>query len=134
MLCMEECIMNYIKFFVKYLRSGHRCNGEMYIKHLKKRGMRIGEGTTLFNPETTLIDETTPYMISIGKNVQITGGVTILSHDYGWSVLKANYGDILGSIRPVTIGDNVYIGMNTIVLGGGKDRKQCYSWSKFTCI
>ena len=42
----------------------------------------------------------------------------ILSHDYGWAVTKAVYGDVLGSVRTVTIGDNVYIGMNAIILAG----------------
>ena len=44
--------------------------------------------------------------------------MVILSHDYGWAVTKAVYGDVLGSVRPVTIGDNVYIGMNAIILAG----------------
>lgn len=34
--------------------------------------------------------------------------------------MKAVYGDVNGSIRPVTIGDNCYIGMNTIILAGSQ--------------
>lgn len=59
-------------------------------------------------------------MLTIGRNCQITGGVTVLTHDYGWSILKAVYGEVLGSVRPVYIGDNVYIGMNAIILAGTK--------------
>lgn len=36
-------------------------------------------------------------MISIGDDVQITSGVTILSHGFDWSVLKGTYGEVLGS-------------------------------------
>lgn len=66
--------MKYLKKLIKYFRAGNRSNGELYLRHLRKKGMRIGEGTILFNPETTLIDETSPFMITIGKNAQITGG------------------------------------------------------------
>lgn len=36
-------------------------------------------------------------MICIGNDVQITAGVTILSHGFDWSVLKGVYGEVLGS-------------------------------------
>lgn len=110
--------MNYIRKIANYLVYGYKCSGKLYLNHLRKIGMRIGEGTIFFNPKTVLIDESDPFMIKIGKNVQITGGVTILSHDYGWSVTKVVYGDILGSVRPVMIGNNVYIGMNSMILAG----------------
>ena len=99
---------------------GYKYNGKMYLKHLRNKGMRIGSGTVLFNAKMTTIDESDPQMIIIGKNVQITGGVVILSHDYGWAVTKAVYGDVLGSVRPVSIGDNVYIGMNAMILAGSR--------------
>ena len=51
---------------------------------------------------------------------KLRGGGVILSHDYGWSVTKAVYGDVLGSVRPTTIGDNVYMGMNAMILAGAK--------------
>ena len=58
-------------------------------------------------------------MISIGNHVRITEGVKILTHDYSWSVLKGLKNDqggaILGSSGHVVIGDNVFIGMNTII-------------------
>ena len=97
---------------------GYKCSSKMYLNHLRKKGMHIGEGTKLFSSDTITIDEQIPQMISIGRNVQITGGGTILTHDYGWAVTKGVYGDVLGSVRPVTIGDNVYIGMNAIILAG----------------
>lgn len=50
--------------------------------------------------------------------MQITRGVIILTHGYDWSVLKGVYGDILGSSGKVKIGDNVFIGMNAIILKG----------------
>ena len=40
---------------------------------------------------------TRPWLIDIGNDVQITDGVTLLTHGYDWAVLKGVYGDILGS-------------------------------------
>lgn len=65
--------------------------------YLRKLGMSIGVGTTIFDPFNVFIDPSRPYLIDIGDNVQITRGVTILTHGFDWSVLKAKYGDILGS-------------------------------------
>jgi maltose O-acetyltransferase len=67
----------------------------------------------------TQVDEQYPWMITIGNHVRITQGVIILTHDYSWSVLKkAKFGAILGASGKVTIGDNVFVGMNAIILGG----------------
>lgn len=57
-------------------------------------------------------------MIEIGKDVKITRGVTILTHGYDWSVLAGLYNVVLGSGGKITIGDNVFIGMNTTILKG----------------
>ena len=113
---------------IKKMIYRERAYSETYVKHLRQIGVKIGEGTKFIDPKTTLIDETRPWMISIGKACCITGGVTVLTHDYGWSVIKAVYGDVIGSVGKVTIGDNVYIGMNSTILGGGTDWQQCNRW------
>ena len=59
-------------------------------------------------------------MVKIGNNVTITPGVVLLTHDYAWSVIKAVYGEVIGNARPVSIGDNVFVGMGTFILGGSK--------------
>lgn len=107
-----------LKKWLKRLIFGHKADSEIYIRHLRKQGMRIGEGTQIFDPRRSFIDETRPWMVEIGKNVQITRGVTVLTHGYDWSVLKGVYGCVLGSCGKVTIGDNVFIGMNAILLKG----------------
>ena len=62
-----------------------------------------------------------PWLISIGDNSKITHGVIILTHDYSWAVLKklpGKEGNVLGALSPVTIGKNVFIGMNAIITRG----------------
>lgn len=114
--------MNSIKEKLKYIRDrivwSDKATSHTLIKRLKNKGMIIGEGTIFFSPKDAEIDETRPYLIHIGKNVQIARNVTIVTHGYDWSVLKSKYGEILGSARPVSIGNNVFIGMNTTILGG----------------
>ena len=70
---------------------------------------------TLLPPPKTLIDETRPYLIQIGNRVTITEGCKILTHGFDWSVLKVLYGDVIGSGRKVSIEDNCFIGVNTII-------------------
>lgn len=96
----------FIVKYLKILKYGIRYSSDSYIKHLKKIGINIGNRTTIFDPHSTIIDESRPWLIKIGDDVQITAGVTILTHGYDWSVLKSVYGEILGS-------------------SGGGDRKQC---------
>lgn len=49
---------------------------------------------------------------------KLQGGVTILTHGYDWSVLKGVYSEVLGSSGAVSIGDNVFIGMQSTILKG----------------
>ena len=108
----------WLKETYRKLKYGIRYSSETYISYLKKIGMQIGCRTTIFDPRSTIIDETRPWMISIGNDVQITAGVTILSHGFDWSVLKSVYGEVLGSAGGVKIGNNVFIGMHTTILKG----------------
>lgn len=61
-----------------------------------------------------------PYLITIGKNVEITAGVVFITHDgAAWSLRnideKYKTLDVFG---PIKIGDNVFIGNNAIILPG----------------
>ncbi len=114
-----------IKRFIKKLIFGPNADSESYVKWLREIGAEIGDGTVVFDPRNTIIDITRPYLINIGKNVQITSGVTILTHGYDWSVLKGLYGEVLGSAGEVVIGDNVFIGMHSTILKGVKIGKNC---------
>ena len=108
----------WIKRIIKKIIYRERAYSDTYVEYLRRIGVEIGDGTTFIDPKTTTIDETRPWMISIGEACCITGGVTVLSHDYGWSVIKAVYGDVIGSVGKVSIGNNVYIGMHSTILSG----------------
>lgn len=85
---------------------------------LESQGIQVGKGTIFYGPETMQIDRSRPYLLTIGEYCKITSGVTILTHDYSRSVLRRAYGEVIGEGRRTTIGNNVFIGMNAIILMG----------------
>ena len=110
-----------IKDIYRKLPFGHKATSEDYVNYLRSLGMSIGEDVFFYAPLKTLVDTQYPWQISIGNHVKITQGVILLTHDYSWSVMKrvesdGQRGCILGASGNLTIGNNVFIGMNAIVL------------------
>ncbi|MDX9847989.1 MAG: acyltransferase [Tenuifilaceae bacterium] len=56
-----------------------------------------------------------PYLITIGNNVTITRGVCFVNHDGGAAIFRNQYPN-LNVYGRITVGDNVFIGINTIIL------------------
>ena len=81
-----------INKIIRRLFYGNKADSKAYIEYLRGLGMKIGEETTIYVPTKTQIDITRPWLITIGSNVKITEGVTILTHGFDWSVLKGVYG------------------------------------------
>lgn len=103
---------------IKKLILGYRASSDVYINFLRKQGIEIGNNVRIYRPFNTTIDFQNPHLLTIGNDVQITGPVTILTHDYSWSVLKKKYGYIYGNQRKTEIGNNVFIGWGATILGG----------------
>jgi len=91
---------------------------DRYIKKLRRLRVRRGEDVVFQHPGKTSVDLSRPYLISIGNNVIITTGVHILTHDFTWMVLREIHRRPCGSAGGVDIGNNVFIGMNAIILKG----------------
>lgn len=91
---------------------------EEFCQHLRSCGVKIGQNCRIFDTQNIMIDTQNPHMLSLGDNVRLTRGVIILTHDYSWSVCAGVYGECLGGVGSVTIGSNVFIGMNSIILKG----------------
>ena len=87
---------------------------------LRASGIQVGEGTIFYDPNSMSIDRQRPWMLKIGSYCKITKGTVILTHDYSRSVLRRAYGPIVGEAGETIIGDNVFIGMNSVVLMGTK--------------
>ena len=76
------------------------------------------ENCYIFEPKSVNIDLFRPWLLSIGNNVVICAKTTILTHDYSHTVLCTKYGQNIGDAKPVSIGNNVFIGIGTMIVMG----------------
>lgn len=88
------------------------------VKKILAGGGKIGKHTVISNPFKTKIDITRPYLLEIGDYCVISSGVTILTHDYSLSTLRRVYGEWIGEGGVTHIGDNCFIGMDSVILMG----------------
>ena len=102
----------------KHLFQKQNTSSEQLLNALRSKGAVIGEDVFVYDTKSVTIDQTAPWLVTIGYHVRLTSGVKLLTHDYAWSVLKRSTGNILGAQSPVTIGSNVFIGMNAIITRG----------------
>jgi acetyltransferase-like isoleucine patch superfamily enzyme len=58
-----------------------------------------------------------PWLITLGSNVHIVSGCQFVNHDGGMLILRDRFPD-LEITKRITIGDNVYIGINCTMLPG----------------
>lgn len=89
-----------------------------YVEKLRKKGISVGENTVFVDSRTNTIDVGRPYLLEIGSNSLIGKGVIILTHDYSRTVLRKKFGELIGEGKKTVIGNNVFIGMNAIILMG----------------
>ena len=112
--------MSNFKKVIKRLLYPHSYNSEVFVRYLKSKGCKIGKGTYFFDPKDTVIDVNRLNFIEIGENCSITRGVVILGHDYSYSVLRKNYHKMLQKAAITSIGNNVFLGLRSVILMGTK--------------
>lgn len=105
-------LSNYYERFISVRSSAS------YIKYLRKKGIKIGEGTYFQDPKNSLVDITRPSLVTIGANCFFNSRVTILTHDWVTRVFLNLNLEFLNSSGHVTIGNNVSFGQNVMVLKG----------------
>ena len=90
----------------------HKDSMRLQIDNYRKKGAVIGENVRAFSPITAA----EPYLLTIGNDVTISYGVVFLTHDNSVIKCKEKIGtDLVGRI---TIGNNCFIGCNTVFLPG----------------
>jgi len=87
---------------------------KMYIKKLIQKGLTIGEGCIFYGLPNF---GTEPFLIKIGNYVEVTSGVTFLTHDGSISVVRRIYSrDHLNKYGKIIVEDNCFIGTKAIIL------------------
>lgn len=110
-------IIKRLKIKIFYLFNMNLSSDEFnYV--LKRKDIKIGDKTRFFGASKITIDIQRPWLIEIGAYTKITQGTIILQHDYSRSVLERKYNDILCEAGKTVIGENCFIGMNSIILMG----------------
>lgn len=80
----------------------------------RRKGVHVGENCRIYIKNFGR----EPFFISMGDYVTITSGVNIITHDGSTSLVRDKDGRRYQKFGPVTIGSNVFIGVNSIILPG----------------
>lgn len=112
--------MSKFRKIFKRLLYPHTYSSKAFVEYLRSKGCKVGKGTYFFDPKDTVIDVNRLKYIEIGENCSITRGVVILGHDYSYSVLRKNYHKMLQKAAITSIGDNVFLGLRSVILMGTK--------------
>ena len=84
---------------------------EKYAKYL---GVNFGENCHFYGKVSW---STEPWIITLGNNVHITEECRFVTHD-GATLLFRHIEPTLELTKPITIGNDVYIGTRSIIMGG----------------
>ena len=113
--------MNWIKKFV------YRLRGEYTTEELIEMGMTVGKNFKRLNG--VILDPSHCWLIEIGDNVTMAPRVHILCHDASTKQFLE-----YTKIGRVTIGNNVFIGAESVVLPGIKNGNNDINGAKSTVI
>ena len=84
--------------------------------YAKSLGVRMGENMHFYAMKAGMFS-TEPWLITIGNNVYITADCQFIAHDGGTLILRKEVPDLEWT-APITIGNDVYIGIRTTILPG----------------
>lgn len=86
-------------------------------------GVRVGENVRFYGISRGMFGSE-PWMIKIGNNCYITAGVQFVNHDGGTLILRKDE-PTLEWTAPITIGNDVYIGLRSIILPNVRIGNRC---------
>lgn len=103
-----------LKYFYDLVRRQYKSRTNP-IAYARSIGVKIGEDCRLLCDSGAYGTE--PYLITLGDHVTITSGVRFITHDGGLWVFRQEFPDI-EVFGPITIGNNVFVGVNAILMPG----------------
>ena len=96
----------------------NRSSNERFINYLRTKGVVVGEDVRFLYPASTSIDVTRPSLVTIGNKCFFNKNFTLLTHDWVTHVFIHAGLDFLPSSGRVKIGNNVSFGYNVMILKG----------------
>ncbi len=93
------------------------------VGYARSLGVTIGEGSHIYGGDTGTFGSE-PYLVSLGRNCHIAHDVRFITHDGMAIVLRGRYPDI-DLVARIEVGDNVAIGMRSIILPGVRIGSNC---------
>lgn len=91
------------------------------VEYARWVGVNIGKNPHFYGPTSW---GTEPWLITIGDNVHITGNCKFINHDGGTLIFRDQIPDLEIS-KPIVVGNNVYIGEETMILPGAHIGDNC---------
>lgn len=90
------------------------------IKYLKSKGVKIGKDCLIFSIEFS----SEPYLIEIGNHVVVSPGTAFITHDGSVWLFRDKHPE-LTVFGKITIGDNTFVGINSLILAGSSIGSNC---------
>lgn len=91
--------------------------------YAKRIGVQFGSGCR-FLGLTPGTFGTEPYLIRLGNNVSVTSGVRFITHDGGVWLMRSKRPEA-DVFAPIIVGDNVFVGINSIIMPGVRIGNNC---------
>ena len=90
------------------------------VKIARSLEVRLGTNCKFLDDPVAMFG-TEPYLIKIGNHVELTHGVRLITHDGSvWTMREREQYKNVDFLAPIVIGDNTFVGMNTLILPGTK--------------
>ncbi|WP_426702079.1 acyltransferase [Rhodanobacter sp. Col0626] len=86
----------------------------------RKLGVTVGEGCRIYSRQFG----SEPFLIKIGDRVTVTAGVQFITHDGSTWLIRDAKGRRF-RFAPIEIGDNVFVGVNSIILPDVRIGNRC---------
>lgn len=118
---MKRLFKNVSKL-IRYI-YGHLFAAYNKVGYVSWIGVNFGEGLHIYGSPVNMFG-TEPWCVTLGKNVHITKEVLFITHDGGTLLYRHLIPDLEITAR-ISVGDNVYIGVRSIIMPGVKIGNNC---------
>jgi acetyltransferase-like isoleucine patch superfamily enzyme len=115
-------MMHRLLGIMKYLKNQVRAKLDP-LGYARSLGVRLGKNVKFYGMPPGMFS-TEPWLITIGDNVHITAGCAFITHDGGTLILRKEVPD-LELTAPITVGNDVYIGVRTLIMPGVTIGNRC---------